>query len=413
VQTNYTGAVTDIDESPYAPDANALVASGGIGVMRCSFGTPTTAPQIGSKMLVAVSAQGAAGGNETIVPDSITSNTNFGTNVTDIDEDADSPDSTYINPTDDDGILQVSTGNPTATASIDTTTNAQTVKVVLGKYKIGTGLDAGGSDPTFTLAIYDGATLHETVATNVSVTGTQQTFSYNWTANGGIDPDNIRVHLVTTANGGGPNKRSIAVDTINVDLVFGEPTLNGIVRLFDNAVQMTPSQTFTVAPSEGNKVIELSFTSSDLTQNSDGSTMECYVTQTDGAPSDYIDIEAVEALVFIDNGSPLYDFYMGNSVDGQTAVATDVTLGSTPSHKEYISTSASVIPLKTEYGRVGVGDSNGNRYNLTVYDVLQDAIYDPSGVSSNIGFINPVAYANISSFNLVAKANWDNINGVA
>lgn len=412
-QTNYTGAVTDIDEPPATPDANALVASGGIGVMLCGFPTPANPPSgtnNSSQMRVAVSAQGGAGGTETEVPDAITQNTNFGTGVTNIDEDADTPDGAVLAPTGDDGVLQVSLVNPSSAQPIDTTTNAQTVKVVLGKYKIGTGLDSGGGTPTFTLAIYNGASLHETVATGVSVTGTQQTFTYNWTASGGIDPDNVRVHLTTTADGGGPNKRSIAVDAINVDFAFTETTLNGIVRLYDNGVQKTPSASFTVAPSEGIKTITMVFDKYDLTTQ-DASNIECYVTQTDGAPTDYIDIEAVELYTLDDAGTNNFYLKGGNNTDG-VGNAVGFLATATPTVTENVRTAGAApdtyTPTKTEYSRIGLGPQDATLYSTKVYELFCEAIYAPTATGDTV---TPTGIASAEAFG-TATITTGNVNVV-
>lgn len=304
-QTNLTGSVTDIDDDPDSPDANWLTASGS-STLRVTFPTPTYNPTTGAgqqefRVLMRKNATGPAGGGgtEDVTPDSLITQTGLTGAVTLIDDDPDSPDGDtnwtgdngWMTSTASNSVLVVSMTDPTNGGDIDDTTDAQVIKVFLRK-------DAtGGGDPTFTLAVYDGATLHETLATDVSVTTAGTLFSYNWTSSGLSSPNNVRVSLTCTKGGGGPNERNIEVDAVRWEMAYstgGETQPGYSIQLYENGSQVvavTPA-TGTLTDAGGDTVANLTWDATEL-GTADGSLVECYITQTSGADR-YIEFGAVE-----------------------------------------------------------------------------------------------------------------------
>ena len=224
-------------------------------------------------------------------------------------------------------------------------------------------------------------------------------------------PDNVEVRITATSDGGGPNRRYVEIDALNWDANVAGATLNGTIQLYEAGTAKTPSQNFTISPSDGEERITLNFDGADLTDAS-GADLECRVWQTDSSPTEFIEIGAVDAVITNSVGSIGFNLQLGNSVDGMANVRL-VSVGTSIAQYDSGTGLADVIPLKTEFGRWGIEKQANSYYDIKVYECFQDVIFDPTGAATNIGSINPVAYANIGSFNLVAKANWDNINGVA
>lgn len=298
VQTNLTGAVTDIDDDPDSPDGLWLTASGS-STARVTFPTPTGSPTVGAglqnfRVLLRKNATGpSGGGTEAVTPDAVLTSSGLDVSggISYIQDDPDSPDANWFTTTGSSGEISTSTTNPTNGANIDTATNAQQIKLWLRK-------DAsGGGNPTFTAEIHDSGGLHESLVIDASVTSSTGTlYTYNWTAAGLSSPNDVEIHLDLTKGGGGPNERNVEVGATRWNMAYtGAETQPGYeVRLYENGtvVSAVTAATGNLTDAGGNTIVQLAWDATELA-TADGSLVECYVNQTSGADR-YIEVGAVE-----------------------------------------------------------------------------------------------------------------------
>ena len=118
IQTNLTGSVTDIDESPDSPDANWLTASGS-STCRVGFATPTTPPNsITERFRAWVRRDAAATSSGTLYPDGagVTNyDTSTGSSAVDcVDEDQNAFVTSYWFDTADDPIATATFATPSS-----------------------------------------------------------------------------------------------------------------------------------------------------------------------------------------------------------------------------------------------------------------------------------------------------------
>ena len=433
VQTNLTGAVTDIDDDPDSPDGLWLTASGS-STARVTFPTPTGSPTVGAalqnfRVLLRKNATGpSGGGTEDVIPDAITTQTGLTGAITDIDDDPDAPDGDtnwtggngWLTTNASNSVLLVTTTNPTNGANIDTAANAQTIKVFLRKNA------TGGSNPTFTLEVHDSGGLHETLATDVAVTTAGTLFTYTWTAAGISSPNDIQINLVSTKGGGGPNERNVEVDAVRWEMAYtGAETQPGYeVRLYENGtvVSAVTAATGNLTDAGGNTIVQLAWDATEL-GTADGSLVECYVNQTSGADR-YIEVGAVEwnckyptpipaesGWVEADSGTLLgpsgvsglneivglstyirtqysgsgstltHSLYRGNDSDG----VTELSLGAaTVALADFfdITDSATIMPLITEQTRVGFGHPANVDVDIDCTEIIGMVAHVPSASTS-------------------------------
>jgi hypothetical protein len=372
VQTNLTGSLADIDEGVVSPDGVFLTASG-MPTFRCSFPTPLI-PVSAGNFRYAVKSNGSTSTNETLVGDTEITETGFSGNLTDIDEDADSPDGNWYTNSSTSAELHLGMENPAG--ALDESTDAQTVKVYLRK-------DAsGGGTPTFTLEVYDNGSLHETLATDVNVTSdTGQLFTYTWTASGLSSPNNVEIRITAASGGGGPNRRYVEIGTVNWDAVGSELALGYSIQCYESGVAKGTPSTGTVAPSEGTKILNHPFSGAILS-NDDGSNVEAYLTQTGTDNGEYIEIDAVDWLNTPQSSNNSVDFDAGNSVDGLTNLAT-LSIGTFTTIIRN-SVAATVVPLNAEYSRVGLSAAAIMYRDINLNETYQDVLYDAAAADRTV-----------------------------
>lgn len=110
---------------------------------------------------------------------------------------------------------------PTPTSNPSTTTNAQVFDIVISKCEADGTRNAGGSDPTYTLARVCTGGLG-TIESAVSVTGLNQDGGGTFTVTGQCQSDgsDVALRLTGTCNGGGPNKRCLCVEAIEWEVTW-------------------------------------------------------------------------------------------------------------------------------------------------------------------------------------------------
>jgi len=176
-------------------------------------------PQIWKKPPIPPKIQEAQAATESLSPDALLQQDNLTGAITDIDEDPDSPDDSWLTTTGSGSTLRVSyptpTGNPTQGAGL------QEFRLWLRKDA------AGGGTPSCNLEVYENGSLHQTISTGNSITSTTgQILAGNWDASGltNSDGSGVELRLVSTKGGGGPNERNIEVGAVEWNVDYTLPT---------------------------------------------------------------------------------------------------------------------------------------------------------------------------------------------
>jgi len=161
---------------------------------------------------------------DVLQPESIAGNTNWTGTVTDIDEGfPPAPDGNFIY-TSTNGVQQFEIIFGTPAGDPDTEANAQAVAWAILKNDSGGSADAGGADPTWSLEVStDDGTEWSTLINNQTATGAANSVSNFTYPVGTGDPTNgsqIRFRFTTEDNGGGPNKRWVALDALELRVEY-------------------------------------------------------------------------------------------------------------------------------------------------------------------------------------------------
>jgi hypothetical protein len=127
----------------------------------------------------------------------------------DVDEGTGSPDGNVVTTTDT-GDPTITWSFPTTGGSLDTSTDAQRIIVVMSRCNSSQAEATGGTDPTVDIQIVCGVTTVDACATGTAITSLDQSFTCDFTATGGTcnsDGSNVAILAITYDAGGGPNKR--------------------------------------------------------------------------------------------------------------------------------------------------------------------------------------------------------------
>jgi hypothetical protein len=220
-------------------------------------------------------------------------------------------------------------------------------------------LDAGGSVPTIEISVFDGATpVYVPIGSQGVTSGTGQWISWTFDAADLVTADGSGVNItVTTTNaGGGPNERSVAIDSIEWVAAANNAGASYDLDVYESGVKSGDVATGTITSTTGE--LDTGTWSESVLGTADGSNVELYITQTGG--SEYLEIGAVEWQSATNVKGELY---MGNSTDGATLVYTSPS-GTAPfstlGYKEVYSESPTVVPDTTEYARAGLGSTVAN-----------------------------------------------------
>lgn len=423
VQTNLTGAVTDIDDDPDSPDGLWLTASGS-SVARVTFPTPTAAPSTGAglqefRVLMRKNATGpSGGGSQNLAPDgSVFTLTNLSGAYTDVDESPDSPDGLWLTAPGSNNATAVraSFGTPTVAP-----TGTQTFRAWVRKTNHST-------NPTAVVELYEtGGALLATVVASTTITSlTGQMLSGTFaasllaTSNGSA----VEMRIAGTVGGGNPNNRaSVEVGTMQWQEAYtGTETQPGYeIKLYENGSEVVAagSATGSLTDAGGNTVVSFTWNATNL-GTANGSLVECRVAQTSGADR-YIEIGAIEwnaaeplagtalsgwvetdtgtlagpngltglgQIIAVSNywryknandgGADSIYFYGGTSGDGATLVGTYTNLSPTFLESFLIETSATLVPLATEYGLIGFGFPAANYADIICSEAIAMMVHVP------------------------------------
>jgi hypothetical protein len=447
VQTNLTGAVTDIDDDPDSPDGLWLTASGS-STARVTFPTPTGSPTVGAglqnfRVLLRKNATGPSGsGNQALPPDAILTQTNLTGVLSAITDDPDSADGTFLDASNNnaDSVCIVSFGTPTVTPS-----GTQNFKIWAKKWN-GTG------NPAYAVYLLESGTRINggtaiATGTLTSLTGQLITASWNASLLGTANGSLVECELYVTKTGGAPAARatgSVGAVEWNSAYSVSETQPGYEVRLYENGsvVSAVSAATGTLTDAGGNTVVSLTWDATEL-GTADGSLVECYVNQTSGADR-YIEVGAIEwnckyptpppvvsgwieadsgtlsgpsgvsglneivglttyiRSQYSGSGSTLtHSLYRGNDVDG----VTELTLGAaTAGLSDFfdITNSAAIMPLITEQTRVGFGHPVGVDVDIDCTEVIGMVAHLPLVVTGRDVTTIPEVIAvteNISSVN--------------
>lgn len=426
-QTNLTGSVADIDEDPDSPDGNWLTASGS-STLRVTFPTPTGAPETGAgkqnfRAWVRRTNESSASGTIYCNNVTVSGYSNIGgSSLTDcVDEDQNGFATSWLKPTTDNpSITQADYSTPGSTPN-----GTQTVGVYCGKFYIsGDALDASGGTPTIQIDVYGTSGLIQTgSAQNVTTTGEWITQTFTMAG----DAADIYIVCSITSNGGGPNKRTIAIDSIRWAWVFTATSPTYSLELYENGSQVgavTPS-TGSVTSTTG-EILSLVWDATNL-GTSDGSLVEAYLNQTGGSRN--IEVGAIEWNVTYSGGALsgwvqsdgggsytgpsgmsgissivgmttfirtmysgtgstyTHSLVRGNSTDGTSELSLgNATSGWTDFFD--ITQSASIVPTASEYARVGFATAAGTDVEIRCSEVIAQILAIPTGAPALV--FNPM-----------------------
>jgi hypothetical protein len=239
-------------------------------------------------------------------------------------------------------------------------TGTQTIRARCVKFKLGTGIDGGGSNPSILCQVFDGAT-------ELTVTGGTKNVSsafgewITWTFDATSLPNDqtgagINFQFTCTDNGGGPNKRHVAIDSVEWQAVGANAGASYDLDVYENGSKAGDVATGTITSTTGE--LDTGTWAHTLLGTADGSLVELYITQTGG--TEYLEIGAVEWQA----ATQLYGYInAGNSSDGVSTLDTDGPAAAPWNAQgwlEVYSESPTVVPDTTEYARVGFGVSAGD-----------------------------------------------------
>lgn len=160
---------------------------------------------------------------ERLAPDAILASTNLSGSVTDIDDDPDSPDGLWLTAPGSNNNTNVRVSFPTPSGSLDTTTDIQTVRVLVRKTN-------HSQAPFATLFLYENGSQVKTLQAQTGITSTTgEIMSGTFSASEITNPANVEVYIDGVVGGGSPgNRASLEVGAIewNAEVVAGGGSTN-------------------------------------------------------------------------------------------------------------------------------------------------------------------------------------------
>jgi hypothetical protein len=376
VQTNLTGSVTDIDESPDSPDANWLTASGA-STLRCGFPTPTLPPLgLGQQIRAWVRKSAVGGGTGTLYPDgTVFTVTGYGSGtVDDVDE---AEDGTWLTPSATNPTLHASFGNPGG--DLKTGTGLQTFRVYAKKDT------SGGGTPQMNIQVRETGSATVLASTGLqdvtSETGQAYTLDWDATVLGTADGSAVEIFVDTRKGGGGGNQRDVSIDSIRWEYETGAETITANMQLYENGVARGSSTPASITSTTG-EMITLSFDAALLT-TADGSDVEFYLIQT-GSPGVYLEVGAVEWSSI--QGSSGF-LTLGNSKDGMSVFAETQKYGNEAFLAEWGANKVFLVddesnPTKVQNLRFGFGISDSTDGSAEAAAAYLAILYAPNYVGT-------------------------------
>jgi hypothetical protein len=389
-QTNLTGAVTAIDESPDSPDANWLTASGS-STLRVGFATPTLAPVGTQTFRVYARCTNNGTYSQNLYPTGTPTFTNYTNNGGSSALDAVDDDQTAFSSSGGNGYIYGTVDDPSISSMTFTNwsgtgspSGTQTIAIYCAKADAGTStIDNGlGGEPDISISLSDtGGPITVTGGTQ-AVTGEgwkTWTFSAADLDAGDPDGDSLTLAVTTTNQGGGPNEASVAIDSIRWEAVGANAGASYDLDVYESGVKSGDSATGTITSTTGE--LDTGTWAHTVLGTADGSNVELYITQTAGV--EYLEIGAVE---WQSESRPTGHLYLGNSTDGVTEIyeapidtVNDNVFNYTSTvAQEYYSESPSIVPDTTEYARAGFGVGIGNVGNGNVTSLVHIVLDAPN-----------------------------------